>query len=646
MKDVPLHLDLPKAWSADQRRGFLEWAERAATDVGPGRVPNTSNSSLAAAYAVIADLASQGWRLTVDATGLSVAPALVNEDVAVERDRVRTQELLKRDEQLGRESVRRFIRRMETPRQHGSGFISIFSLMRDGAALADSIREARTSSSRVPDIDLAAVLAPYVQIVEAGQRCVETGLLLTDIWRYFRHTWTNQHTSIPGRTMTVLIRDKAAPFHPVIGIAALGSSVVQLKQRDEWIGWQRDQFLAESTARPSLRLARWLWRRLEGQRDELHLVDLVRDGLYWPQLWDQPTDDAIAKLEAEAARCRAEHHRFARPRDFKTALDASDPDALPRRAETALFRSKRCLALAGLLRSRSALLPFFRPGPSRASLEAALKDRQAREAVASIVRRAKADAVGTEMADLTVCGSIAPYSDLLGGKLVAMLAVSPTVVRAYHERYGDYAGEIASSMAGRPIVRRNRLAFIGTTSLYGSQSSQYNRLSMPGGVLGGSAPLEFKRLGRSQSFGTSHLSDRSVEALVRLAEQTGGGVRVNSIFGEGVNPKLRKVRHGLDLLGWPSDQLLQHGRQRIIYGVSLTTNLLPYLIGLDESPEYRFRTNAANDTAKIVAWWQVRWASRRLCSEEALARIAGHGTAERPIVHGARVQLPAEGSED
>jgi hypothetical protein len=646
MNDAPLHLDLPKTWSAVQRRGFLGWAERAANGDGPGPVPKTANSSLAAAYAVVADLASQGWRLTVDGTGLSVAPALVNEDVVVERDRVRAQELLKRDEQLGRESVRRFIRRMETPRQHGGEFVSIFSLMRDGADLADSIREARTSSNGETDFDLAAVVAPYVQIVAAGQRCAETGLLLTDIWRYFRHTWTNQHTSTPGRTMMILIRDAAAPFHPVIGIAALGSSVVQLKQRDQWIGWQRDQFLAETTSRPSLRLARWLWRRLEDQRDELHLVDLVRDGLYWPQLWDDPTQDAIAKLEAEAARCRAEHHRFASPRDFKTALDATDPDALPRRAETPLFRSKRCLALAGLLRSRSALLPFFKTGPSRASLEAALQDRHAREAVASIVRRAKADAVGTEMADLTVCGSIAPYSDLLGGKLVAMLAVSPTVVRAYHERYGEYAGEIASSMAGRPIVRRNRLAFIGTTSLYGSQSSQYNRLSMPGHVLGGSEPLEFKRLGRSQSFGTSHLSDRSVEALVRLAEQTAGGVRVNSIFGEGVNPKLRKVRHGLDLLGWPSDELLQHGRQRIIYGVSLTTNLLPYLIGLDESPAYRFRTNAANDTAKIVAWWRVRWSTRRLASPEALMRVADHGTVERPIAHGARVQLPADQSED
>jgi hypothetical protein len=221
-----------------------------------------------------------------------------------------------------------------------------------------------------------------------------------------------------------------------------------------------------------------------------------------------------------------------------------------------------------------------------------------------------------------------------------MLAVSPTVVRAYHDRYGLYAGEIASSMAGRPIVRRNRLAYVGTTSLYGSQSSQYNRLSMPGNVLGGDKPIEFKQLGRSRSFGTSHLSARSVDALVRLAEQTANGVRVNSIFGEGVSPKLRKVRHGLDLLGWPSDRLLQHGRQRLIYGVSLVTNLLPYLIGVDSDPKYRFRVNTAGDTDKIVAWWLSRWADRRLGSAEILERVASHTSVDRPVVHGARVRLP------
>jgi hypothetical protein len=30
-----------------------------------------------------------------------------------------------------------------------------------------------------------------------------------DIWRYFRHTWTYQYTSVPGRTMMFLVRDQA-----------------------------------------------------------------------------------------------------------------------------------------------------------------------------------------------------------------------------------------------------------------------------------------------------------------------------------------------------------------------------------------------------------------------------------------------------
>src|SRR5207244_4710125 len=102
-----------------------------------------------------------------------------------------------------------------------------------------------------------------------------------------------------------------------------------------------------------------------------------------------------------------------------------------------------------------------------------------------------------------------------------------------------------------------------------------------------------------RSFGTSHFSNDSLRALLRVSEQTRTGVRVNSIFGEGVNPKLRKVRDGLDRLGWPSDDLLQHRRQRIVYGVSLVANLLPYLLGLDERPRYLFRRSLANDVGRI-----------------------------------------------
>jgi len=592
-----------------------------------------SDVSLSAAVHVINDLAAQGWLIAVDPPGIVVVtPPEAEVDPAAEKARVRRQELLKRDEQLASTSVRRFVADMERPREFEGRFVSIFSLMRDGAELAESLH--RVSSDADVDASvLRTVVDPYVQIVHTRERCAQTGLRLMDIWRYFRHTWITQYTSVPGRSMLILVRDRAADHHPVIGIAALGSSIVQIAERDEAIGWHPDTFLRELEREPTLRMAQWITSRLEQSLGELYLDDLLADGLYWPSLWNAPTNDAIDRLLTEAEVRRRDHHRFVRRSDFKRKTHENDWLA---RAETDLFRSKRSLALADLLRSKIALGPFLCPKPSRSGLKHALADPAGRRAIRAVLRRTKAESVGTEIADLTVCGAVAPYNAILGGKLVSMLAVSPDVVAAYHERYRDYASEIASSMAGRPIRRRSHLAFVGTTSLFGSGSSQYNRVSIPKDVLAGTGDIAFRRLGMSRSFGTSHLSKASLDALVRFAEQSRTGVRVNSIFGEGVNPKLRKVRTGLDSLGWPSEELLQHRRPRIVYGVTLVTNLLPYLLGMEKHPRYVFPLRSPKAVEHIALWWYQRWLSARIKSPDVLARVA-ENSGERPVRHGARV---------
>ena len=212
-------------------------------------------------------------------------------------------------------------------------------------------------------------------------------------------------------------------------------------------------------------------------------------------------------------------------------------------------------------------------------------------------------------------------------------------MRAYHRKYRHYESEIASSIAGRPISRSSRLVYVGTTSLYGTTSSQYNRVSIPAEVLDATGDLRLERLGRSRSFGTSHFSAATVAALVRLCEQSSNGVRVNSLFGEGVNPKMRKVRAGLDALGWPSDQLLRHGRKRLIYGVSLVHNLREYLLGMNSRPRYLARNTLADDVRRIADWWTQRWLLGRIQSDCVLSHVASH-TTQRPVSHGARVQLP------
>lgn len=638
MAEPWLNLPLPRSWSPAGRRACLGFARRLA-DIRYGAeaaLPKSTDAGVMAACYVLQDLARQGWAIRTDATRVQVQPPSTEADADAEKARVRRQELIKRDEQLRQPSVRRFIEQMEQPREFCGSFISIFSLMRDGRELATRLEDVGDDA---PPSTWRSAIDPYVQIVHAGARCEHTGLRLVDVWRYFRHTWTNQYTSTPGRTLPLLIRDRAARHHPVIGIAALGSAIVQIRERDEWIGWQPQQFLSKLERAPDLRWARWVMRRLDVTLAELYLDDLVEDGLYWPSLWDDPADDAIDKLRAEADIRRRDHHRFARRADFKKTAASTEGSLWQDRAESDLFRSKRCLALADLLRCRQALLPHLSPTPSRKGLQAALADADGRRAIGDILRRAKAEAVGTEIVDLTVCGAVPPYSAVLGGKLVSMLAVSPGVVRAYRDRYADYASEIASSMAGRSIRRRSNLVFVGTTSLYGSSTSQYNRLRLPASVFSGTSDIVFRRLGKSRSFGTSHLSSASVAALVTLAERSRVGVRVNSIFGEGVNPKLRKIRDGLDLLGWPSDELLRHRRPRIVYGVSLVDNLLDYLLGVDAAPDYRFRRNAANDDGRIAEWWYERWLAKRVQQPHVMASVRSH-TLERPVQHGARVVLP------
>lgn len=632
---LPIPRDLP---STDQM-GLVSLAkELARSDALPELRRNQFRLVAAeAAGSVLIDLYRQGWTVRHGMNShIEVCPPKQSDVANHEKRRVQEQELLQRDEQLRRPTVERFIQRMETPREHEGRLVSILDLMRDGRELADSLRDLRLSEGSPSDVK--SVIDPYLQIVHPKERDQLTGLKLMDVWRYFRHTWSNPYTTVPGRTMLLLVRDRAVDSHPVIGIAALSSPIVQLDERDRWIGWRSQDVLAELTLRPTSAHAQWLVDRLEKRRREIYVDDLIRDELFWPRLWDVPTAAAEAALREEAKIRRLDHQRLSR-RAHLDAFDRDHPDFWIRRAESDLYRSKRCLLLADLMRDKAALAEFLYPSPCVGGLRRALENRNARLAIRAIARRAKADSIGTEVADLTVCGAIAPYREVIGGKLITMLTMSPTVVSTYRHKYHQHESEIASSIAGRPISRASTLAYIGTTSLYGTTSSQYNRVHIPAEVLEAKADIRLERLGRSKSYGTSHLSTETVAALVRLSEHTRTGARINSLFGEGVNPKLRKVRAGLDALGWPSDELLQHGRQRIIYGVSLVENLKKYLLGMNSRPRYLAKTQLADDIQRIANWWGDRWLLPRIQSDEILERVALH-TVERPIQHGARVPLP------
>lgn len=614
------------------------------------RLGSLSRSApLRAALLILTDLAHQQWSIRVTAGGSVEVrrPEKQHRDPLAEKERIRMQELVKRDEQLREPSTRRFVSGLEKSYLHKGRRVSIFSLMRDGRELAAGLRRIRYSDQESATVSLRQIIAPYLQFVDDGGTCEHTGLGLQDIWRYFRHTWSNQYTSTPGRTMAFLVRDSACEYHPIIGIGALGSPIVQIRERDAWIGWQPDAFLEFAMEEGSAGLADWLIQTVEASVSECYAEDFFEEQLLVPGDFRLPSVDAVARLIAYGERQRELHHRLARAKEMKRSMRSNAESAEAhwrKQAQTHLYRSKRALALADMFRVKITLRKFLPENPTAGCVRALLKDQEGRQAVKTVLRKAKADRVGIAMADITVCGAIAPYSPILGGKLVSMLAASPEVIAAYRRRYSAQQSEIASSMAGRPIVRPSHLVFLGTTSLYGVGSSQYNRLRMPAVRLGGRSneQLAFVELGRSGSYGTSHFGSATVDALVELVQQSLSGQRVNSIFGEGVSPKLRKIRDGLDRLKLPTDALLMHGRHRIVYGVPLIRNLREYLLGMEREPDYLFNLDDPKaGTRAIVSWWMDRWLFARLQSDNVLRQVESHSLV-RPVRHGARVTLPPE----
>lgn len=60
-----------------------------------------------------------------------------------------------------------------------------------------------------------------------------------DLFRIFRYYWSSPYSDYVGRRIKLLIRDRALPSKPVIGIAALGSPIIHIPERDEFIGWDK-----------------------------------------------------------------------------------------------------------------------------------------------------------------------------------------------------------------------------------------------------------------------------------------------------------------------------------------------------------------------------------------------------------------------
>jgi len=337
---------------------------------------------------VIADLVAHGWALSLLTKGR--IKLLLDESAEVRsKEEVRNRHLLERDDQLREPSVREFICGMERRRLSPTGWHSIFSLMRDGRQLAEQLEAVNGISHEIErSVKLSETIQPYLQIIGNGEVCEHTGLLLSDVWRYFRHTWVTAYRSVPGRSMMILMRDAAAPNHPVIGIAALGSAVVQQAVRDQWIGWESKKALERLLLLSPQRLTKWIYQQIEDFLEGIYIRDLIRLGIIARREVSNPTEAAIKRLRDESVKAMAEHREHPEKSVHKTVKDENRMAPLDwqARAETSLFRSKRCKILSDLLEMRHVIHEAFAGAGTQDDYEKVLQRRDVRNVIARLSR--------------------------------------------------------------------------------------------------------------------------------------------------------------------------------------------------------------------------------------------------------------------
>jgi hypothetical protein len=222
--------------------------------------------------------------------------------------------------------------------------------------------------------------------------------------------------------------------------------------------------------------------------------------------------------------------------------------------------------LIGILGMQSPPLDF----PARDRLFAYPKDR-------------KVELVNQTM-DIFTLGAVPPYGRLLGGKLIALAAVSDEVRRAYERRYKHRATEMNER------ILPARLVALTTTSAFG-RSSLYNRLVYQERLIAQS-------IGYTEGYGSFHLAPVYSAIKEFLEEQ---GVSTQGGFGVGPRRVWQNYVRALARLGLSGD-LLKHGVKREVFLFPLAKNLGNYMEGRAGRPVYFHQS-----FSDLAAWWRERW---------------------------------------
>lgn len=507
-------------------------------------------------------------------------------------------------------TVKDFIHKMESPNKKGN---SIRDLIADGKELYHRLQNQGING-----------IEPYIQLV--SEEVDHTGFRLNDIWRYFRLTWSTPSETTPGRTMQYLIRDNLHPNNAVIGIASIENSAVQITDRDEFLGWTPNVVInrIEGTVNKKKQIIDELDILLFYLEEGIKSIDYSDLNISNEDIM-KPNERTIKKLQS-----LAEDSENARQESLSSRETNNDKrsglGSISVVTEENLYKRKRSEQLSKYLQSKKLLVQILSDNDIESQWEQYSKTDLLYSAIRTALLARKMQHIGSSIMELNVCGAIQPYNEILGGKLVAMLALSPRIISDYEAKYGNRKSEIASRLKNDEVIRSAKLVYLGTTSLYYVGSSQYNRIKINKEYLvEGLFDISWKEIGMTMGFGTMHISRVTSQAFQEILSVD--VKKINHVFGEGSSPKMRimtgAIRELLHLTPEEAKELSKHAMARVIYGSPLISNLNDYLLGkVNVQPQYYCDIDKVEEnTNRIVKFWKSRWLNNRIKNETIMNKI-------------------------
>lgn len=195
--------------------------------------------------------------------------------------------------------------------------------------------------------------------------------------------------------------------------------------------------------------------------------------------------------------------------------------------------------------------------------------------------------------DASVVGAMRPYSDLLGGKLIALSVISRQTLDLIASKYIG-----TKTVYKKRTVSEPKPVLITTTSALG-RSSVYNRIRQANRRF-------YVPVGWTEGYGHFDVPEVLFRRMVLVLEESGYAKAHANAYGMGPSWRMRTIRAAMEYLKIDPNLALKHGIRRQVFAAPTAVNWREFLLGEQTQPVW-----FDDELSALGRYWADRWAIPR-----------------------------------